>query len=743
MFQSFILSFSLLFYFWYFYFSYTQPVPKPILPQAPDPPEKFRLSFVGKPDVLTYSVNGGTRFTHAFTKNAYVVHDKTEKVFERNPCYQHVAETKVVAKEWQLYKYLQTNPQFTFPVIQESEYSALQSGDSFYFVCRDRDIVRLEACESGSFFQNEKCIEVSSCAGQPDGTRLPMHDTVLKFLECTNFRPFLKNCPANTFFYNDRCIQEKDLSYYCQLNETLAPLKLNDTTLVECRDRKPVFKTCDPGTQLFGSSHTCEPTDCVGRADGDRLPLPHLFRDPFYFAPGYMECFGEKVARTEDCPLEWDASQTKGDNLTMLPMVFHGQACAIPTFCENVFAHDPNVIVPVHEFTKHVQNWSLSESYDRSAGYYCYGAAGGGRKRQSLDAGMRISKRFKIEPACDHQPGQVLSIDGKPHQYYDCDLQLIVPCDPGEFFDGQQCRVTPEHAFQYRNVPLFNFDALNYEAWIKPFDYGSSTIASTRCHSSDYKFLKLYDTCVHLECTTYPFLSMVPTLTLLLPRDQQSLCRYDASDQHIKKEPVSFDYTFWDQQALVGTRPDTCVVGQKIQSGNFIWDSTVYATCDPGQPFLFCPSPHTTQLIREKGTFACAPPPTNIVRHTHLDTEPNPWTDYVRYEVKRIRALDHPTAFYVDKSKGPFQLQPNETYDVPLNTSFTLKTSHPLDLELRSRVTFPPNAYFEYSDTNELKMVVALPDRGYIMRKDGFTLFPITLPTYTPQIHVASFLSHP
>lgn len=737
MFKHFIVSVWFLFYFWYFYSSSIAPVPKPVT-AAPHAPKDFKLLLTkvnNDDNGFRYLVDANVAWEHIFKDTAYMVHGFLQTIGERTECSHHVKQVNVAAKGFSLYKYLLDNPQFSDTVQSFHEDTvAHQHGDVFYFTCKDRIILKLNMCPSGTFFQNQVCLPFSSCVGKPDYTKLPLHSNIQKFIECKNNREFTGTCPQGTFFYHDRCIQRNQLAYYCKLNDTVVPIKLDEVTLFECRDHKPIYTKCEPGTQFFESTE-CEPNDCVGQLDGTRLPLQEHTRGPFHYVPGYMECLDEKVARVVECPNDWDASLTKGDDTTLLPMVFHGNECAIPTYCENVFSNNPDTIVPVHEFTKHVKNWHLSESYDLSAGYIC---SGGSRKRKSVSEDKRISKkRFTVEPAC--QPGLKLSMDQNRYQYYDCDQQQAISCDPGDIFDGQGCRVEPKNAFKYRGVPIFNFDSLNTESWIETWDYKLLGSSPPLCHSSDYQLSTLYDVCIHTDCKKYPFLSMVPTFRILLPRAEQAQCSFDPSDSHIKKEAVDFDYTFWDQQEVQESRRDTCTFGQRISSGNFIWDSTVYATCDMRQPFIFCPSTHTTKLVRERGVYACEPPPGNIVHHTRLDTSPDPWTSYTTNEFSRILStVPDVTHFFLNKIDPLQHLNPNASFVIPKDEPFTLKTNQPVDLELRYRVTHPPNVAFVYDSPNP-QMKSATLDQGFLVRYENFTRNPVTFPTYTPELHVDSY----
>ncbi|GFU09922.1 uncharacterized protein TNCV_1162851 [Trichonephila clavipes] len=81
-----------------------------------------------------------------------------------------------------------------------------------------------------------------------------------------------------------------------------------------------------------------------------------------------MQCQNDKVVNVVECPQSWDPYLSLGDNLTHLPQVFDGHACQIPEFCTNVESDDPLVMVPVHEFTKHVRNWNFQSDLMQSPG---------------------------------------------------------------------------------------------------------------------------------------------------------------------------------------------------------------------------------------------------------------------------------------------------------------------------------------------------------------------------------------
>lgn len=187
---------------------------------------------------------------------------------------------------------------------------------------------------------------------------------------------------------------------------------------------------------------------------------------------------------------------------------------------------------------------------------------------------------------------------------------------------------------------------------------------------------------------------------------------------------------------------ETCTFGQKLKTGNFIWDSAVYATCDMDQPFVFCPSPHTTKLLREKNVYACAPPPTNVILHTHTGDHQS----YATNEVKRMLSavLDGSvTQFRLNKAdKTDYQLPANGTFDIPIDTRFNPNTDKPVYLELRYRVTHPPQVAFQYDNSHpdQFQMLSTDdPTLAFRVRDRGFVKFLLDFPHYTPKAHVDGF----
>lgn len=386
-----------------------------------------------------------------------------------------------------------------------------------------------------------------------------------------------------------------------------------------------------------------------------------------------------------------------------------------------MFSADPETIVPVHEFTKDVRNWEMSELYDSVAGYVCNA---GRKKRVRVPGPARINKRFKRENACTTK----LPVSGNPTLYYDCAQAKETTCPANEFFQGSVCVPEPEEGkvFKYRDVPLFQFEPLNVESWITPWNYARPF--ADLCQPPESVPLPLHRLCSHPDCVPYDFLSMIPDLALFLP--DRSKCRYDAGK--LRKEPAGDDvrYRFWDQSILREDGvPERCTPGQKLKTGNFVYDSTIYATCDAAQPFVFCPSAHTDRIFPVDSFYACDTRDSNLVEFSDM----NPATHFAENEVRRILPVDwNGTDQFRLLATKPFENLPEEGYSIdPATHNIALEVTRPVQLELRFRVTHPPHVAFEYDEfTNTRNVKHDRKGKGFLVKRSDFTDKPLAFPRY-------------
>lgn len=726
----------LLLYFWYFFCESIPPVSKPTVSLQP-PPTSHHVTFRkphNKINKFQFTLNHSILWEHELPDEKTYMIRSSGDIIQKDDCFYVPAGGKIPATGRLLYDHLKKNPDFKNQraSFQENSPYTVLSGGVFYFNCRNKQIHEVELCPSGTVFRRSQCIPVSSCTGKPDGTLIPDPDSASHYFECKNDREFTGYCGSDKFFYHDRCIPRNELAHFCKFQTSSKPILLDeDRTQVRCLDGKPLYTHCSPGYKFFDREY-CEPESCVGKPDGTKLALPDSLIGDFIFSPGYALCYANKVQDPITCPQIWDPLLTNGDNLTHLPMVFDGQECAVPSFCDNVFSQDPaHTIVPVHEFTKDVRNWEMSEVYDSVAGFIC--AGGLKRRRVQVTASARISKRFRQEVAC--KPNLKLPVSGTPERYYDCDQAMELACPPDHFFQGSKCIRIPENAFTYRNLPLFQFDPLNAESWIGAWNYAKPH--KMTCQPPQSVYVPLYNICSHPECVPYDFLAMLPDLALFLPMpasvsDEKFKCRFDEATRSLQREPTELRYRFWDQRVVRDELEvvEHCTPGQKLKTGNYIYDSTIYATCDETQPFVFCPSVHTDRLIRVGTEYAC-----DMTRETNLvdfDDTMDP-THFAEGEVKRILPVDWNGTDQFKWMAGAKQFEnlPQEGFTVDPGVKVLLEVTRPVQLELRYRVTHPPHIAFKYDEHSNERIELHGPKgKGFLVKRNDFTDKPLTFPRY-------------
>lgn len=610
----------------------------------------------------------------------------------------------------QNYQLIQDEPHF-----ESNALTTAQDKHMFYFTCKDSRIHQLHMCPPGHVFKHDACQPIDACHDQRDGTRFADNYSIQSYFECHQNTAIHKRCPTDKVFLHDHCASSTESALYCQFHTE--PKILDSKTLLLCQDHKATYETCPPGFRYFDKPY-CESNVCDGQRDGDLVPMPKVNDGPFTYSQGFMGCENNKIVSVEYCPGHWDPHMSKGDNLTHLPQVFDGKKCAIPSFCDNVTSSDPDTIVPVHRFTKKVQNWKYSSLLDSLAGYKC---EGGGKKRVNMEPGNRINKRFKGETACDGVIEKV-PIPGRPDAFYDCQKAFWELCPPDHYFDAETCVPRIPNAFSYNGIDFFTFNSLRVDNWMPPWDYNKKPLA-TPCREPESVWMELYNICSHPDCTKYPFLSQISyELTL---RDG-SQCVFRESDRRlVKTDPLNTPYLYWNQRKMLN-EPDTCIPGKNIESGHFVWDSTIYMTCDENQPFLFCPSSDTRGVLNKDG-YACVPSSMRSI------IPPNTKVEFTSNEVKFIRPLQTDTIVLINNKD---ELIPKDGFINPQN-AFTLETiAQGVQVEYQHRVSYPPNTYVMEDGT----IRGFNNNRGYIMKLDGFTRKPIEFPKYDIKKSISHFV---
>ncbi|GIY40983.1 uncharacterized protein CEXT_533431 [Caerostris extrusa] len=588
------------------------------------------------------------------------------------------------------------------------------------------DYMRRESLDTVS--EDGDCHPIDACTGQEAGTLLMDPFDVRAYYKCegSNQASQRHMCPPGYWFFHDSCRPTLDVTHYCKFYNQ--PLRINDRLLLTCQNEQPHYVTCPTGTRLFDTTR-CESEACLSQPDGTVLPMPMIREGSFTFHPGYSVCKDNRVFEKHTCPKIWDSHLSKGDNLTHLPMVFDGNRCTVPVFCENVQMRYTTDIVPVHEFTKHVKNWKFSELFDSVTGYRCEnGNMRSKRKRISLPPGHSINKKFKVDTACNGFE-KFIPVSNRPNQYYDCTKDLVETCPAPAFFDGAQCRNPIPQAHTFNSMPLFRLEPLSQDGWIEPFNY-SKLNSVEPCTDPESVYLSIFNICSHPDCTLYPFVSQMK-FSIKLQNDP-SECVFDETTRRLMKLPLQNRYKFWSQRLVSDTidaDDDVCVPGNKIQSGNFVIDSTVYMTCDNTQPFVFCPSAQTAGIEKVGEKYACVP-----IGKSMGILEANQTIQFEPNELEKLIPQPN-TNPSIRLNNGPLQQVPPEGMDMVENEKLQLWTDTTLEFQYRYRVTHPPDVVL-----HDNRLQQSNKGGAFLMKRKDFTQKPVTMPHYTITESVSDFM---
>ncbi|GFT59079.1 uncharacterized protein NPIL_204801 [Nephila pilipes] len=160
-------------------------------------------------------------------------------------------------------------------------------------------------------------------------------------------------------------------------------------------------------------------------------------------------------------------------------------------------------------------------------------------------------------------------------------------------------------------------------------------------------------TCVHKDCKAYSF---IRELKRPIKLDDEYQCVWD--EPKIKKtryDKLIGKLDFWTQNFTTENKLNQCMIGSKVQTGNFVLDSTLYVTCKMHQPFVFCPSSSTIGIEK-------------------VGTEQETTIHY------KILANNPPYAFIKDKKLQRFQYEYNilndhQTMDALVYHDYTIQTN--------------------------------------------------------------------
>lgn len=686
--------------------------------------KRFRYSTIQKGNEIVIAVSGQGAWTFHMENNDTYVFDKMRgEIREKDACFNVADGSKLKAGGLKLYEMLKDK------TVEVAFYN-------FYFSCQNGRIDDLYTCPLGETFVDGHCQPSNICSDKKDGEVFPNPINRTLYIACKNQKPVRKQCASDSFFIVDGCRQaeiscetivqrqkkrkaEEDVLY------PLSPQKY-----IRCRsDASSVVETCPKGTSILASWDRCYPDGCIGVQDGEKIPMPKITTGTFDYSPGYSVCQNNKIDKSIECHKLWDWYQS---NLHNLPTVFNGSKCVPPSFCENVQPVDSDVIVPVHEFTKHVSPWKYSTLFDSVSGYRCQDNT---RTRVHLEPGECI-RDYRVVSAAATSASKI-PVAAASDRYYDCDAQKIISCPEGHVFDGPGCTPPVENAHTYKNIPLVKMSNLSpHNDWMQPWEVVDGSLP-IQCNETD-TYIFNYHVCAHPDCTKYPFLRQLgPDYPIFLP-DSKSVCvflgdkirkkNYDASRHH--------RINFWNQRVVPrllydSDIDDECVPGQRVRSGNFLFqESLLYATCDLRQPFVFCPSVHTKGIERVIGStiYTCMPEESVFEAKISADSRVELYVREISYVLPEFgayfRVNDGEPIFF---KQGQHAIPISPILGMDDAATFTLWSDRAIRVYYQRLVGYPVQVFFNSDGRPE----VSPGGGGYWLRRDKPVNRPLSIPYHT------------
>lgn len=525
-------------------------------------------------------------------------HWRDDKIIEKDSCFDRPDPSNVKAEGKILFDYIQNNHLITDQAVGGAALAKVFHSDRlFYFKCSRGRIESLHSCPVGTLLNDRvQCEKLHNCTGQPDHYTYPDPTSKFKYFRCLHQKIVHETCPPGQLFEFDACVVPKNA---CEVRADGFLQDLDRTSFLKCRNGQTVTHHCPPYT--YALEGRCENEACEQKPDDALVPIPYD-NGTFEYAWQYGRCAGGRLTQILDCPTLWNHWETDVD-LRHLPQVFdpNRNACTKPVLCDTVKITDPQVIVPQYAYAKYLKNWGLAPVFDLLTGYRC-DAGSGKRIAVDVDPGELILNfnRIKIPPAT------ALKVPVKDAaRYFDVPGDRLQQCPPRTFFDGHDCRPRVPDSFTYRNRDVFKFGGLHVNGWLDPnvVDYVPKNVSCT----GEYVPMAAMQACVHRDCQHLQFLHQLRG-PIKLDDEYECYRSGDRIEKHPYRNPYRLKLEFWEQRLSTEDPPaNRCTFGTRIQTGNFILDSTVYMTCDARQPFVFCPSRLTETLEPVSDTFACVP----------------------------------------------------------------------------------------------------------------------------------------
>lgn len=593
-----------------------------------------------------------------------------DQIMEKDDCFGQVGNIK--AKGIKLFEYIRDH-EFKSTNTQSTSDRIYQNLNIYYFECEDNKIKNLHKCMQGSVFDGSHCKSIDVCDDQVNGYKYADLSGKNKYFECQQGVSISKTCPPKEIFQHDQCKKPDNI---CEVESDGYIVQLSKTTYGECVRGKMYTRSCNPDYYFLNGK--CEMEVCFEKDNEIVAVKEETKTGPFSFQQYFGTCVKGKLTQIKSCPLSWDYSKTDVDILE-LPQVFDKNKCVAPKLCENVKLIN-KAVIPAYLYAKHLATWDKAVYFDRTIGYKCNDSQ---LESVHVPHGSLV-KHFKVRKACDELKNIPTN---EPNKYYNCATDKTVTCPIDNFFDGTTCLPKNPKAFRFNNhLDVFQFNHLSEtNNWMQP---------RSRIHKYDKPTCSLNEVyipsmnmCTHKECEPFLFIRELHRPILLNEKNQ---CNWNGTK--IVKEkfqnPKGLRLKFWKQQLVRDESIDFCEIGQKIETGNFVLDSTLYATCDTNQPFVFCPS-NFTEKIEKVGThFACLP--NDKVYEYKLKKLKN--VELYRFAINKI-LIPKNTTYILDGQN--FKTDSYTELSIPPDKNITFKFGANEDTKIlyKSLVNNPPNTY--------------------------------------------------
>lgn len=591
----------------------------------------------------------------------------------------------------------------------------------FYFKCKNGKIKELHKCPPGSTFEITQCVSVDNCRDKKDGFTYADFVSKFDYFECQKGKSFKKKCPPKEIFQHDKCNSPDNI---CEVETDGHKIALDKYRYGECIRGKMVMRECNAGYYFLDNQ--CEYEKCFEK-DDEKIATRRIVHGPFELYPFYGTCKKGKLVDVKQCPSDWDASET-AVNIAHLPKVFANGQCVEPKLCENVQLIDDDAVVPAYHYTKHLATWS--NAFDRTHGFNCKPNL----QSVSVPHGSLITN-YKIVEACDALLEKVPTTD--PRKYYDCASARLNECPADSFFDGTTCKKKNLRAFRFNDhLDVFEFDGLGRNNWMRARPLLSSQPLKT-CDPTE-KYVRPMDMCVHQECGSYLFIRELQRSVKLDDRHQCSWI-----NNKIVKEtyhnPKKLKLKFWKQKLTSDDSIDICTEGARVETGNFVLDSTLYTTCRADQAFVFCPSNATRGIEKVGDYFACRPDDTV---YSHFAPKLDKLDIYFRNEIDKI-VVPQNTAYRFDTDQPSAKTKTVTELTVPpmsrpnhLDLNFKFNSSKDYTVHFRALVNNPPNTYI----LNRKLMELHDPTSHYDVTTDAGSWDQLQYHDYALKDYVTNFV---